>query len=239
MRRWATVLTGALLAGCMALDAVEVDTLATPTAAPKAAPSPSPRGVAPPVVPGKRRIQPADIGPVGPVCGDARLIGAAIQRITNPRVGCGIENPVSLVEVAGVSLAGKTQINCRTAKAFADWIEDSARPAARRQFSQDLTAVRVAASYVCRGRNRRKGAKLSEHAKGNAVDISEFVMADGRSVDVESGWRDKSGPRAFLRSVWKGACGPFGTVLGPEADRYHQDHLHLDTARHRNGNYCK
>lgn len=239
MRFWTSIPIAVLLAGCVALDVVEVDTLATPTAAPQAAPSPSPRGVAPPVVPGKRRIQPADIGPVGPVCGDSRLIGAQIPRISNPREGCGIENPVSLVEVAGVSLAGKTQINCKTAKALANWIEESARPRARAQFSQDLASVRVAASYVCRGRNNRKGAKLSEHAKGNAVDISEFVMADGRSVDVESGWRDKTGPRAYLRSVWKDACGPFGTVLGPEADRYHLDHFHFDTARYRSGSYCK
>lgn len=235
----ALLLMGAMLAACGGLDLVEEDTLDAPSAAPGAAPSPSPRGEAPKIPQGPRHVQPADIGEVGPVCGDPRIIGARIPKISHPRAGCGIEAPVSLVEVAGVTLAGKTQINCKTAKALADWMEDAARPTARRVFSKDLAAVRVAASYSCRGRNRRAGARLSEHAKGNAVDISDFVLADGRSFDLETGWRDKSGPRAYLRSVWEGACGPFGTVLGPESDRYHRDHFHFDTARYRNGNYCK
>jgi len=37
----------------------------------------------------------------------------------------------------------------------------------------------------------------------------------------------------------RAACGPFGTVLGPNADRFHQDHFHFDTARHRSGPYCR
>ncbi|MEW5962670.1 MAG: extensin family protein [Pseudomonadota bacterium] len=45
---------------------------------------------------------------------------------------------------------------------------------------------------------------------------------------------------AFLRAVHRGACGPFTTVLGPDADAAHLDHFHLDLARRRNGaSYCR
>jgi hypothetical protein len=43
----------------------------------------------------------------------------------------------------------------------------------------------------------------------------------------------------ILRQLHQTACGPFGTVLGPEADRHHQDHFHFDTANHRGGAYCR
>jgi hypothetical protein len=42
-----------------------------------------------------------------------------------------------------------------------------------------------------------------------------------------------------LRAMSQAACGPFGTVLGPEADRFHRDHFHFDTADYRSGSYCR
>jgi hypothetical protein len=96
--------------------------------------------------------------------------------------------------------------------------------------------MRTAAGYVCRTRNHKPGARLSEHAKGNAIDIRAFRFADGREITVREGWRD--GGRAFLRRVWKGACGPFGTVLGPDSDAYHRDHLHFDVAN-MDRRYCR
>ena len=42
-----------------------------------------------------------------------------------------------------------------------------------------------------------------------------------------------------LKKMHKIACGPFGTVLGPNANRFHRDHFHFDTARYRSGSYCK
>ncbi|QIE54846.1 extensin family protein [Pikeienuella piscinae] len=240
MSGWTRICLAAfLMVGCQTLGEDESEPLEAASAAPATAPTPSPRGVAPKVKPASQRILSASLGPVGPVCGDPRVIGAKIPSISGAHPGCAIEAPVSLVEVAGVALTGKAEVNCRTAVALADWMEKSARPAARKAFSVQLTAVKPAASYACRGRNGRKGAKLSEHAKGNAIDISEFTFASGQVVEVESGWRRKGAQRKYLRSVWAGACGPFGTVLGPEADRYHRNHFHFDVARYRMGNYCR
>lgn len=228
-----------LMTGCQTLSGAESEQPETASAAPATAPAPSPRGVAPKVKPASRRILSAALGPAGPVCGDPRLIGVRIPSISGAHPGCVIDAPVSLVEVAGVALTGKAEVNCRNAVALANWMEKSARPAALKAFSVRLIAVKPAASYACRARNGRKGAKLSEHAKGNAIDISEFTLASGQIVDVKGGWRQKGARRNFLHSVWAGACGPFGTVLGPKSDRYHQTHFHFDVARYRNGSYCR
>ena len=101
-----------------------------------------------------------------------------------------------------------------------------------------LKELRVAAHYACRTRNNRKGGKISEHGKGRAIDISGFELADGRTITVLKGWRARRSSKA-MRRMHQGACGPFGTVLGPESDRFHQDHFHFDTARYRSGSYCR
>jgi hypothetical protein len=88
-----------------------------------------------------------------------------------------------------------------------------------------------AGSYSCRSRNHRIGAKLSEHAFGNAMDIMAFVLADGRQVTVEKGWRNPA-DQDFLREVFVGACRYFTTVLAPGSDAEHYNHIHIDLARH-------
>ena len=48
-----------------------------------------------------------------------------------------------------------------------------------------------------------------------------------------------NGKAAFLRAAHKAACGIFSTVLGPEANRDHNNHFHLDMAERKSGNICK
>jgi hypothetical protein len=119
------------------------------------------------------------------------------------------------------------------------WIEQVVEPAAARHFGVPIAEVKVAASYGCRPMNNQWGARLSEHGHANALDVSGFVLADGRRVDVLSGWWGDPRERAFLRAVHRGACGAFTTVLGPDYDRFHRDHFHLDLARRKNGRVCK
>jgi hypothetical protein len=44
---------------------------------------------------------------------------------------------------------------------------------------------------------------------------------------------------AFLRRIHDGACGIFGTVLGPEANDAHRDHFHFDMKARRRNAYCQ
>ena len=101
-----------------------------------------------------------------------------------------------------------------------------------------LSGLRVAAHYACRTRNHQPGALISEHGKGKAIDIAALQLRDGSEISVLDDWGQ--GPKGrVLRQVHRQACGPFGTVLGPESDRFHRDHFHFDTARHRGGPYCR
>ncbi len=172
----------------------------------------------------------------GGLCGIAELRGERISRI-NGAGSCGISNPVRVTSVGGIRLTGaQANINCQTAEALAVWVERGLKPAVGRR-GGGVESMRVAASYSCRTRNNRPGGKLSEHAKGNAIDLSAFTMKDGSTITVLDDWGSGRDGRA-LRQMHAKACGPFGTVLGPEADRFHQDHFHFDTASNRRP-YCR
>jgi hypothetical protein len=43
----------------------------------------------------------------------------------------------------------------------------------------------------------------------------------------------------FLRRIHAGGCGPFGTVLGPESNEAHRNHLHLDLAPRKRSAFCE
>ena len=48
-----------------------------------------------------------------------------------------------------------------------------------------------------------------------------------------------SGKAAFLRGVHKAACAIFATVLGPEANKAHKNHFHLDMAERKSATICE
>jgi hypothetical protein len=113
-----------------------------------------------------------------------------------------------------------------------DWINTSVQPAALAWFGQPVKEIRSGGSYNCRRRNHQPGARLSEHAFGNALDIMAFVLADGNVITVKGGWRGTEAERGFLRDALHSACDKFRTVLGPGSDAFHYDHFHIDLARH-------
>jgi hypothetical protein len=118
------------------------------------------------------------------------------------------------------------------------WVSESVAPLARLHLGSPVVELSVAASYACRPIDNIPGGKLSEHGYANALDISAFILADGRRITVKSGWHGDDRERAFLKAAHDGACRQFTTVLGPEADSYHRDHFHMDLARHgRDGLY--
>ena len=173
----------------------------------------------------------------GAVCGYIAIQGEKVGRVRGNLQGCGVKDAVRITSVSGVTLSQGAVMDCTTAAALKSWVEKSAKPALRRK-GGGLKSLRVAAHYVCRTRNHKRGAKISEHGKGRAIDISAFRLANGTEVTVLQGWNNRRYSKA-LRKIHQGACGPFGTVLGPQADRFHKDHFHFDTAQHRSGRYCR
>ena len=169
-------------------------------------------------------------------------LGVAAVSVDPIRSGsCGIAAPVEVASLGGgaVKLSSKAVVNCDVASTLAAFMRDSVDPVARQKLGGNVTEVRVAATYACRSRNGVKGAKLSEHAKGNAIDISAFKVK-GEWIVV--GGKNSLAQNAFLRDVRKAACGPFTTVLGPGSDAYHADHFHFDLAKRGQsgrGLYCR
>lgn len=178
-------------------------------------------------LPGKTAVLPKK----GSVCGDPDIRGAALAPITSRVKGCGVEEPVKVTQIAGVAISPAATITCQTAQAAKQWIERGVQPA----FDNQVVKLQIAGSYVCRTRNHKKGAKVSEHGKGRALDVSGFVLADGRALSVVRDYRKSRAMKASHRA----ACGPFGTTLGPGSDGMHEDHLHMDIVSYRNGTYCK
>lgn len=182
-------------------------------------------------------VAPVAIGRSGKVCNDPRIKGEVLAPIAGSRAGCGISAPVRITSVAGVTLSQQSIMDCQTAVTLADWVSSSLKPVLRSR-GGGVTGLQVPAHYSCRTRNSQKGAKISEHGKGHAIDISAFTLRDGSRISVLDGWKNRR-DRKVLERLHASACGPFGTVLGPESDRFHQDHFHFDTARYRSGSYCR
>mgnify|MGYP000002592111 CR=1 FL=1 len=172
----------------------------------------------------------------GSVCGNIDIQGEKVGKVPGKIRGCGIKDAVRVKSVSGVALSQSAVLSCEAAEALNTWVAKSVKPTFRRR--GPVTELRVAAHYTCRTRNNQKGARISEHGRGKAIDISGFKMSDGEVITVLNGWKGGT-TRPLLEKVWKQACGPFGTVLGPRSDRYHSDHFHLDVARYRSGPYCK
>jgi hypothetical protein len=147
---------------------------------------------------------------------------------------CGAIKPFSVSAAANgwVQLQPPALVRCPMVPAIDHWVERTVMPAARRHLRSQLVALKIAGSYSCRPMNNVDGALLSEHGHANAIDVSGFVLADGRTVAVKNGWWGALSERNFLREVHHGGCALFSTVLGPNYDANHRDHFHLDLGRH-------
>jgi hypothetical protein len=141
---------------------------------------------------------------------------------TTPSVS-GSVTPVTVTPVATLA--------CPVVSALDQWIATAVQPAAQRWFRQPVVEIKQISAYSCRGMNGQPGARISEHAFGNALDISAFILADGRRVTVKDGWRGAPEEQGFLRDIQGGACQQFNTVLAPGSNVYHYDHIHVDLMR--------
>ena len=175
---------------------------------------------------------------IGKVCKDRKLKGAKVGSVPAKLNGCGIKSgAIKLYSVSGVSLSNPAVMECDTAKALKKWVEGGMDKSVGR-YGGGVVELKVAAGYSCRTRNSIPGAKISEHGRGRAIDISGFKLKNGNTITVLNDWgKGKKG--RILKKMHEKACGPFGTVLGPKADRHHQDHFHFDIAKHRGGSYCR
>lgn len=154
--------------------------------------------------------------------------------------GCRMIDTIKLMNF-GTPTTNLGAMTCPLASSFTDWARYAVAPAAKQYLGSEVVKIETMGTFNCRAVNGSRSGKLSEHAFANAVDVSAFVLRDGRRVSVLNGWRGSSEERAFLRRLHQSACKRFGTVLGPEYNAAHANHFHFDMARsNTNGTpYCR
>ena len=145
--------------------------------------------------------------------------------------GCAILGTVQLASLPSdqshFSVTNLGPVTCEVSQAFTGWAHFGVDRAARQILGSPVRSIETFGSYSCRnvaGSNRRSG-----HSTGAAIDVSGFVLEDGRRITVKSGWNGGSErEREFLRVVQQSACRRFDTVLSPDYNSAHEDHLHLE-----------
>ncbi len=153
--------------------------------------------------------------------------------------GCATINTVRLTRVRSDStdldLTNLGPVTCALADRFAGWARFGVDRAARAILGSPLVRIETMGSYSCR--NVAGSDRRSAHATGNAVDVSGFVLADGRRITVLGNWFAGTTPeRNFLHVIQASACKRFGTVLGPDYNPAHQNHLHVEVS---GGAFCR
>ncbi len=148
--------------------------------------------------------------------------------------GCTSYGSVKLIDI-GVPATNLGAMTCPLAANFAAWARYGVEPAARLILGSELVRIETFGTYACRP--IAGSVKLSEHAHSNAVDVAAFVLADGRRISVKAGWNGDGQSQRFLRIVRASACKRFATVLSPDYNAAHQDHLHFDMGG--KGGYCR
>ncbi len=129
--------------------------------------------------------------------------------------GCGINNGFRVFTIGDVGLSPEAMITCDLADALNTWIASSVQPTAQAVYGQKVVSFKVAASYACRPRNNVRGAKLSEHGQGDAIDIAAFTLADGREVNVSPIIMATHKTSAFCARCVAKAVGYFTPCWGP------------------------
>jgi hypothetical protein len=169
--------------------------------------------------------------------------GASAEAATAPLVsaeGCGIDSPIRLssimAEGGAVSLPDRPLVACEFAAVLADYVRLIVAPLGQATLHAKVAAIETGPGYDCRTQDRIAGAKISAHAKGLAVDFAAIALADKRRILVER--QTGAEETSYWRAIRTAACGWFTTVLGPGADAFHANNMHLDIEQHSsNGSY--
>ena len=200
-------------------------------------PRPPDLAPAPTAKPAAEQSAPPDIAPSAClsklIADGARAEVAAVPALSAE--GCGIASPVRLSAITlasgdVVSLADRPALDCAFALVLADYVRLIVAPLGEAMLHAKVAAIETGPGYECRTQDHVAGAKISAHAKGLAVDFVAIAFADKRRVLVER--QTGADEASYFRAVRTAACGWFTTVLGPGADAFHADNLHLDIEAH-------
>ncbi len=141
---------------------------------------------------------------------------------------CGISGRGELSRLVSARVGG-VETRCTTALRLAMWEHHVVQPAAQDLLGTQVRALRHLGSYNCRRMRTAQGENSgwSSHATADSIDIIVVELADGRTLSLLQDWSAPGSEAAFLQRIGKGACDWFRVVLGPNFNRLHADHFHL------------
>ena len=150
---------------------------------------------------------------------------------------CRIDHPlkVSGFSSGRIKLKPAATLNCQMTLAFARWVKGDLTPSTRLRYLSGVNTIHQASSYSCRTMSNQRGRAMSEHSKGNALDIAKVTLNNGKDIKVQKPGLFSFRQRGLLNTVRSDACDYFTTVLGPGYDRFHRDHFHFDLMQRRSG----
>lgn len=122
----------------------------------------------------------------------------------------------------------RPEMTCAQAVALEYWLLHGIQPAAQELLESPVAEIEHLGTFSCRRLYGRTTGPWSEHATSNAIDVAGFVLEDGRRISVLSDWNNEANEAAFLSATRDSACDSFATVLSPDYNEAHADHLHLD-----------
>ncbi|WEX86874.1 extensin family protein [Sinorhizobium garamanticum] len=158
-----------------------------------------------------------------------------VPRISNGP-SCGIDYPIELGGLSGgIAVKPAVTLNCQVTEAFAKWVKYELAPSSRYRYWSGVKTIKPLGGYSCRTMNSRRGNPMSEHARGNAIDVGKFVLKNGKEIDVRRKGFFAFRERGLLKAVRSDSCKYFNTVLGPGSDPFHKDHFHFDLRTRKSG----
>ncbi|SAK46742.1 extensin-like domain-containing protein [Caballeronia ptereochthonis] len=141
--------------------------------------------------------------------------------------GCELKNVVRITQSEDTRFSAPFLATCPLALGMAYFEHQYLQAAALETYGEHV------GSYACRNVNHQQDAALSQHASANAIDLTGFVLDDGRRITLAR-WDDASSLDAvFLRRVHEGACQSFDTTLGLNYNALHRTHFHVDMGPYR------
>ena len=157
---------------------------------------------------------------------------------------CSIANPVKVTADSQTSWNRPGVMSCSMARVVERFETQVVQAAAQRVFGQKVARLHHMGTYDCRNRRTEttiassaegnsRGGRLSEHGKGQAIDIGGFELADGTMISVKKDWKGAGKKSEFLQAVARTSCEHFNVVLTPNHNKLHADHLHLDIGPHK------
>ncbi|SAL68434.1 hypothetical protein AWB74_03885 [Caballeronia arvi] len=160
------------------------------------------------------------------------LVYRAMADATGPG-GCELKGVMRITQSEDLRFSSPFLATCPLALGIAYFEHQYLQTAALETYGERVARIEHVGSYACRNVNHQQDAALSQHASANAIDLTGFVLDDGRRITLAR-WDDASSlDGQFLRRVHEGACQSFDTTLGPDYNVLHKTHFHVDMGPYR------